>query len=73
LLGVSVANVVFATAILKNKRWGFWGFVAASVGIFALNLMLGVSVVLAAVGLLGVVLLFGLLQLGNPGAWSTLR
>ena len=62
-----------AIALLKNRKWGFWGVLTMSLIVFALNLKLGTHVVTAVLGLLGPALLFGLLQLGSPRGWSALR
>ena len=69
----AAANVGFAVALLRNKRWGFLGFTAISVCILFVNLRLGVSLGQAVVGLFGVAVVFGLLQLGKPSGWDMLE
>jgi hypothetical protein len=71
---LAVANVAFAVALFLWKRWGFYGFVATSIVSFGVNLALGVNVVQALFGLVGVAILFGVLQIGNENkGWPQLE
>ena len=71
---LSVLGVVFAVALLRWKKWGFYGYALTAVGIFALNMYAGVGVGAAAVGLIGTVILLGVLQIGGPKkGWSQLE
>jgi hypothetical protein len=63
---LSVLGVLFAVALLRWKKWGFYGYAATAVGIFALNVYAGVGVGAAALGLVGTAILFGVLQVGGP-------
>lgn len=66
-------NLVCAIALFKWKKWGFWGFVASAVVSFCINLYIGVGVGFALFGLLGVAILYGVLQLGKEKkAWPQL-
>lgn len=77
LLGfIGVANVVFAVVILQWKKIGFFGFAAASVVTFIINLSLGSGILQALLGLLGVAILYGVLQIKNENsvsAWELLE
>jgi cytochrome bd-type quinol oxidase subunit 2 len=69
----AILNLVFAIALLRWKKWGFWGFVATSVVIFLVNLSLGFTLGPALVGLLGVAILYGVLHIGKERqGWSQL-
>jgi hypothetical protein len=70
----SAANVVSALVLLRWKRWGFYVFcVNAGAGVI-LNLTAGVSLLSCLIGLLGVGILYGVLQLGKPrSVWSQLE
>ncbi|MBE3115530.1 MAG: hypothetical protein IMZ59_08460 [Actinobacteria bacterium] len=76
----SIFNVVCAIVLLRWKKWGFWGFCATSVAMLVVNLSFvsrGIGPVLVSVltGLLGVLVLFGVLHIGdkeNKG-WPQLK
>ena len=53
---LTFANLAFAIAIWKWKRWGLYGFIASSAIAFLINLTT-IGVGTALLGLLGVVLL----------------
>jgi hypothetical protein len=70
----SVLNIIFAIALFAWKRWGFYGMVLDAVIAFGLNLYVGASPIALIVGLAGVGLLFGVLQIGgNNSGWSQLE
>lgn len=70
---LGVINLVCAIALLKWKKWGFFGFVASSLIAFAVNLMVGVPIYQALLGIVGFVVLFGLLQIGKENkGWTQL-
>lgn len=71
---LAAANVACAVALFLWKRWGFYGVVAISVVAFAINLALGINVVQAAFGLVGVAVLYGVLQIGDANkGWPQLE
>ncbi|MCJ7727835.1 MAG: hypothetical protein MUO96_04230 [Actinobacteria bacterium] len=80
LIALSIFNVVCAIALLLWKKWGFWGYCATSVTALVINLLFvsrGIGPVLVSVltGLLGVLVLFGVLHIGdkeNKG-WPQLK
>ena len=76
LLGIcGVANVAFAVLLLRWKRWGFWGFAITSVITLIINLTGGIGIGQSLLGLIGVVILFGILQIKNQNvtAWDKLE
>jgi hypothetical protein len=66
VLGViGVFNLVCAIALFAWKKWGFYGFIVSSIFSFAINLTIGIPVVHALMGIVGVAVLYGVLQIGN--------
>jgi hypothetical protein len=71
---IGIANVVCAVAIFLWKKWGFWGSIVTSIVTFAINLNIGLNVVQAVLGLLGVVILYLVLQIGGENkGWTQLE
>ena len=62
---LALANVVFALALFRWKRWGFYGFCASAFLALIINLYVGLGVVPALAGPAGVIVLFALLRLGH--------
>jgi serine/threonine protein kinase len=74
LATLSVANVTFAFAMVLWKKWGFYGFVVTTSIRIAIDLVLGISLVQALVGLLGIAVLYGVLQIGGTDkGWPQLE
>lgn len=76
LLGVvSVANVVFAVMLWQWKKIGFWGFVVSSIVALILNLIIGLGIGQSLFGLVGIAVLYGVLQIkkDNVSAWDYLE
>jgi hypothetical protein len=71
---ISLLNVIFAVFLLKWKKWGFWGFAITSVITMGVNIYAGQGVVQSIVGLVGVCVLFAILQIKENGksAWENL-
>jgi hypothetical protein len=61
----SLFNLTCAIALLRWKKWGLWGFSISASLVLVLNLMIGVSPVSALGGVLGIAILFGVLQIGK--------
>jgi hypothetical protein len=61
----AILNVVFAIALLRWKRWGFIGFVATAILTFVVNVNIRVSFFQALLGLIGVAVLYAVLQIGD--------
>jgi len=80
LIALSIFNVVCAIVLLLRKKWGFWGYCATSVTALALNLLFvsrGIGPIIYSIlfGLLGVLILFGVLHIGNKEnkGWPQLK
>jgi len=65
LIAGAILNLVFAVALLKWKKWEFWGFVVSGVAVFFINVAAGLRVGSALAGLLGVAVLYGVLHIGG--------
>ena len=69
-----ISNVVFAIALLRWQKWGFYGFIAASIVALAENLSLGFGVAQSLFGLIGIAILYCLLNMGGDlKAWPRLK
>ena len=67
-------NIVCAVALFQWKKWAFWGFVASAVITFAINLEIGLGVGQAVLGLIGIVILYWVLQMGKEKkGWAQLE
>jgi hypothetical protein len=70
----AVANVGFAIALLRWHKWAFYGFIVTSIIAFAINISIGIGVGRALVGLIGVALLYLMLNIGGEKkAWPRLK
>ncbi len=59
---------------MSVKKWGYWGFAVSSIVAFSVNLASGLGVGQSLLGLLGLALLYGVLQIGKENAgWSQLE
>ena len=66
-------NIVFAIAILRWKKWGFWGCAVITVVAFFVNLIIGVNILSSLLGLVGIALLYGVMQIGKDNkGWPQL-
>ena len=69
-----ILNIFFVIALFRWKKWGFWGLVGTFGLVFIVNLVLEVNIVQAFLGLSGVAILFGVLQIGKEKkGWSQLE
>ena len=68
-----VFNLMCAIALFKWKKWGFWGFTASAVIVACINLSIGIGIGSVIVGLAGVAVLYGVLQIGQENkGWAQL-
>ena len=69
---VGILNVVFAVMLWKWNKLGFWGFVGSSVISFGINIAIGLGVGQSIFGLIGVGLLYAVLQIKQDqvSAWD---
>lgn len=74
LAAIGTANLIFSVMLFKWKKWAFWGFVGTSLVTFGINISLGLGVTSSLLGLIGVVILFGILQIkkNEVSAWKNL-
>jgi hypothetical protein len=73
LIALVLFNLACAIALLRWKKWGFWGLVASAAVTLGVNLRIGLGFSSAIVGLLGVILLYGILQIGKDNkGWPQL-
>ena len=69
----TLASAICAVALLKWRKWGFWGVAGVAFAVFVLNLSAGTNLATSLLGLLSIVILYGLLQKGGPKkAWNQL-
>jgi hypothetical protein len=74
LIVFSLFNLVCAAALFKWKKWGFWGFCVSSVVALGVNLSVGFGIFTALSGLIGIVLLYAVLQIGKENkGWPQLE
>ena len=73
-LGIlSALNVGFVIALFNWKKWGFYGICATSFAGLITNLSIGVGLSSSIFGLIGLVILYGVLHIGNERkAWPKL-
>ena len=70
---MAIFNLVCAIALFKWKRWGFWGFFASSIVAVVVNLSIGLGIGSSLAGLIGIAILYGILQIGKENkGWPQL-
>jgi len=73
LIVLVLFNLACAIALLRWKKWGFWGLVASAAVTLGVNLTIGLGLSSAVVGVLGVLFLYGVLQIGKDNkGWPQL-
>jgi len=74
LAAASFFNFICTIALFRWKKWGFYGFIASSVLALIVNIFVAKLGILASLpGVLGVVLLYGVLQIGSDNkGWPQL-
>jgi hypothetical protein len=69
-----IVNVVCAIALFQWKKWGFFGFIATTAMAFVVNLIIGVNILQALLGLVGFAILYWVLQMGKEKkGWTQLE
>lgn len=70
-----IINLICTIALLRWKKWGFWGFGLSSIVIFVFNFLVAqLGLFNSLLGLLGTVLLYIVLQIGNQNkGWPQLE
>ena len=73
LIVLALVNLACAIALFKWKMWGFWGICITSAIALGVNLAAGLGIRSAVTGLLGVLILYGVLQIGKENkGWPQL-
>ena len=72
---LNAANVVFSVMLYRWKKIGFWGIVGISIVALIINLSMGLGINQSLFGLVGIVVLYGILQIktNNVKAWDNLE
>jgi hypothetical protein len=76
LLGViGIGNIIFSVLLFQWKKIGFWGFIITSIGALIINLSIGLSIGQSLFGLVGIAILYGVLQIKkeNVTTWENLE
>lgn len=75
LIVLSICNVVLSISLFRWKKWAFWGLVITGIGVFIINLSIGVGIGQSIFGLVGIAILYALLQIkkDNVTSWSNLE
>ena len=77
VIGVfGLANIYFAINLWKLQKWSFWAVGISSFLIFSINIFLGLGFLKSLLGLLGIVFLYGILQIkndSNRSGWDCLK
>lgn len=69
-----VLNIIFIFALFYWKKWGFWGLLVTYLVSFFINLYLGLGIIQALIGLSGLAIFYGVLQIGGEQkGWSQLE
>ena len=67
-------NIIFTIALFLWKKWGFWGFVGTSIVALIVNLSIGINPAQSVLGLVGIAILYGVLNIGDDNkGWSQLE
>jgi hypothetical protein len=75
LAAVGIFNVICAILLLRWKIIGFWGFLISGIATIFINLNAGLGIGQALFGLIGVAVLFGILNIQKFGksTWEQLE
>ena len=73
LMFFGTVNVICAVMLFKLKRSGFYGFVVSAIIVFFLNLHFGLGIAGSLPGLIGIAILYGVLNIGKDNkGWPQL-
>ncbi len=71
---LSLFNVICVIALFRWKKWGFWGICVSAIIEFIVNISIGEAVGVTILGLVGPLILFGLLHVGEKDkGWPQLE
>lgn len=69
-----LADIVFAVALLRWRKWGFFGFVVTTAISVFVHMSMGMGIVRSLYGFAGIAILYGVLEIGGANkAWGRLR
>ena len=69
-----VINIMCLIALFKWKKWGFYGALASGILVCVINVSIGLNIVQAVLGLAGIAILYGVLQIGgDKKGWAQLE
>lgn len=71
---LGLVNIASLVGIWMWKKWGFFGMVGSSVAAVFVNLAMGLGVIPALMGLVGIAILYAVLQIGDQDTkgWTQL-
>jgi len=73
LMLLLVFNLACAIALFQWKKWGFWGFCVSGFVSILVNLSIGLGIGTSLGGLIGIAILYGVLQIGSDNkGWQQL-
>ncbi|MTI19844.1 hypothetical protein E1176_02295 [Fulvivirga sp. RKSG066] len=72
---LSIVNLVLAIMLFQWKKWAFWAFAGTSLIALVINFSLGLGIGTSLFGLVGLAILYGILQIKKDGvtAWQNLE
>ncbi|MCI2425802.1 hypothetical protein LM599_07445 [Candidatus Acetothermia bacterium] len=72
---ISLFSFVFAIVLFTWKKWAFWGYVVTSIASAIVSITMGTPAWQWLLGLTGVVILYGVLQIGGEEkkGWTQLE
>jgi hypothetical protein len=74
IVTAAIANIVFAIALFKWRRWGFYGFIVTATVALITNLSIGLGIGQSIFGLIGIPLLYWVMNMGGANkAWQHLK
>ncbi|MFV0375839.1 MAG: hypothetical protein ACK5JD_00895 [Mangrovibacterium sp.] len=71
---LGLINVISSVLLLRWMKIGFWIFLFTSIAALVINLTMGLGVIQSFFGLVGIAILYGVLQIkeNNVSAWTNL-
>lgn len=74
LIILGLFNVACAIALLRWKKWGFYGFLLSTIVTFTVNVAIGLNIFQSILGFLGIAVLYWVLQIGKEKkGWDQLE
>lgn len=72
---LAIVNLVASIMLFQWKKWAFWAFAGTSLIALVINLSLGLGIGSSLLGLLGIIILYAILQIKKGGvtAWENLE